>query len=151
MSLPYFPSHSHASTVLDIEVNRYMNNINKSGFTPRFLVRFKLLIFLVSCFSCFALFVFVLCLVYPMLPVSMDCPFLIVPLRFSVTFLYYLHCMCIKYKGTLRLDHDWIISVFDKHRLRRIFCQCVYHHPWNNVISNTRLCLFTGFVIDRVN
>ena len=106
LSLPYFPSHSHASTVLDIEVNRYMNNINKSGFTPRFLVRFKLLIFLVSCFSCFALFVFVLCLVYPMLPVSMDCPFLIVPLRFSVTFLYYLHCICIKYKGTLRSDHD---------------------------------------------
>ena len=31
----------------------------------------------------FALFVFVVCLVYPMLPVSMDCPFLIAPSVFS--------------------------------------------------------------------
>jgi hypothetical protein len=31
----------------------------------------------------FALFVFVLCLVSPMLPVSLDCPFLIAPSGFS--------------------------------------------------------------------
>jgi hypothetical protein len=31
----------------------------------------------------FALFVFVLCLVYPMLPVSLDCPFWIAPSVFS--------------------------------------------------------------------
>ena len=37
-----------------------------------------LLIFLVfSVVLCCALFVFVLCLVYPKLPVSLDCPFLI--------------------------------------------------------------------------
>jgi hypothetical protein len=30
----------------------------------------------------FALFAFVLCLVYQMLPVSLDCPFLIVPFGF---------------------------------------------------------------------
>jgi hypothetical protein len=31
----------------------------------------------------FALFVFVLCLVYPVLPVSLDCPCLIAPMLFS--------------------------------------------------------------------
>jgi hypothetical protein len=31
----------------------------------------------------FVLFVFVLCLVYPMFPVSLDCPFLIAPSVFS--------------------------------------------------------------------
>jgi hypothetical protein len=30
-------------------------------------------------FCVFVLFVFVLCLVYPVLPVSLDCPFLIAP------------------------------------------------------------------------
>jgi hypothetical protein len=34
-------------------------------------------------FLCCVLFVFVLCLVYPLLPVSLDCPFLIVPSVFS--------------------------------------------------------------------
>jgi hypothetical protein len=35
----------------------------------------------------FALFVFVLCLVYPMLAVSLDCSFLITPLVFSNVYL----------------------------------------------------------------
>ena len=35
--------------------------------------------FLVFCVVFFALFVFVLCLVYPMLPDSLGCPFLIAP------------------------------------------------------------------------
>ena len=52
----------------------------------QFLVGSMLLIFLVSVFclssSC-VLFVFILCLVCPMLPVSLDCPFLIVSLGFS--------------------------------------------------------------------
>ena len=39
-----------------------------------------LLIFLVFCVVYFALFVFVLCRVYPMLPVSLDCSFLTAPL-----------------------------------------------------------------------
>ena len=38
-----------------------------------------LLIFLVFCVVFFVLFAFVLCLVYLMLPVSLDCPFLISP------------------------------------------------------------------------
>jgi len=42
-----------------------------------------LLIFLVFCVVFFALFAFVLCLVYLMLPVSLDCPFLISPSGFS--------------------------------------------------------------------
>ena len=35
----------------------------------------------------FVLFYFVLCLVYPMLPVSLDCPFLIAPSVFSNVYL----------------------------------------------------------------
>ena len=35
----------------------------------------------------FVLFVFVLCQMYPMLPVSLDCPFLIIP-SVSLTFIY---------------------------------------------------------------
>ena len=42
-----------------------------------FLVAFELLIFLVFCAVFFVFFVFVLCRVHPMLPVSLDCPFLI--------------------------------------------------------------------------
>ena len=37
--------------------------------------------------SVFVLFVFVLCLVYPMLPVSLECPFLIAPLVLSNVYL----------------------------------------------------------------
>jgi len=46
---------------------------------PRFLVGSVVLIFLVFCVVFLVLFVFVLCLVYPMLPVYLDCPFLIAP------------------------------------------------------------------------
>jgi hypothetical protein len=42
------------------------------------------------CFS-FLLFIFVLCLVYPMLSVSLDCLFLIAPSFFSDDFLLILH------------------------------------------------------------
>ena len=38
-------------------------------------------------YSVFVLFVFVLCLVYHMVPVSLDCPFLIAPLVFSNVYL----------------------------------------------------------------
>jgi len=51
---------------------------------PRFLLGSVLLIFFVVCVvSRFFLFVFVLCLVCPILPVSPDCPFLIAPSNFS--------------------------------------------------------------------
>ena len=45
-------------------------------------------IFLVFCFC--ALLAFFLCLVCPMLSVSLDCPFLIAPLVFSHVYLYWL-------------------------------------------------------------
>ena len=48
-----------------------------------FLVGFVLLIFLVFCVVFFVLFVFFLCLVQPMLPVCLDCPFFIAPSVFS--------------------------------------------------------------------
>jgi len=53
----------------------------------------RLLIFLVFCFVLcwfFVLFVFVLCLVCPMLPVSLDCSYLIAPLFFFI-FIIYVH------------------------------------------------------------
>jgi len=42
-----------------------------------------LLIFLDFCVVFFTLFVSVLCLVHPMLPISLDCPFWIAPSVFS--------------------------------------------------------------------
>ena len=62
-----------------------------SGFTSRFLVGSVLLIVLVFCVVFFVLFVFILCLEYPMLPVSLDCPFLIS--RFSLTFMCNIDCL----------------------------------------------------------
>ena len=56
-------------------------------FTPRFGLCPWLLIFLVFCVVlCFCMcvsFVFVLCLVYPILSLSLVCPFLIAPSGFS--------------------------------------------------------------------
>ena len=40
-----------------------------------------------SSFKFFVVFFFVLCLVYPMLPISLDCPFLIAPSVFSNVYL----------------------------------------------------------------
>ena len=50
-------------------------------------VGFVLFIFLVFCVVFFVVIVFVLCHVYPMLPVSLDCPFLIAPSVFSNLYL----------------------------------------------------------------
>ena len=59
---------------------------------PPFVLGGSCLIYVISVGLCIVvsnaycavfLFVFVLCLVYPMLPVSLDCPFLIAPLVFS--------------------------------------------------------------------
>ena len=49
----------------------------------RFLVGSVLLICLIFCAVLFIFFVFVLCLVYPMLRVYLDCPLLIAPSGFS--------------------------------------------------------------------
>jgi hypothetical protein len=59
-----------------------------------FLVGSVLLIFLVFCVVFVVLFVFVLCLVYPMLPVFLDCPFLIAPSVFSNVYLYSINTLC---------------------------------------------------------
>jgi hypothetical protein len=61
-------------------------------FTHRGLHVAHLISFL--CFL-FVLFVFVLCLVYPMLPVSLDYPFLIVPSVFSNVDLFCLSSSCV--------------------------------------------------------
>ena len=51
--------------------------------SPPFLVGSMLLIFLVFCVLFFVLFVFDLCFLYPILLVSLDCPFLNFPSVFS--------------------------------------------------------------------
>ena len=56
---------------------------------PRILVGSVLLIFLVFCVLLFGLLVFVLCLVYPMLSVALDCPFLLAPLPDTVVIIYF--------------------------------------------------------------
>ena len=61
--------------------------------SPRCLVKPRLLIvLLVFCVVIFVLFVIVLCLVYPVLPVSLDCPFLIAPSVFSNIYFYCVLC-----------------------------------------------------------
>ena len=58
----------------------------------RFVVGFELLIVLVICVVVYfyILFVFVLCFMCPMLPVFLDCPFLIAPSVFSNIYLNFL-------------------------------------------------------------
>jgi hypothetical protein len=48
-----------------------------------YLCLFAIVVANTYCVVFFVLFVFVLCCVYPMLPVSLDCPFLIAPSIFS--------------------------------------------------------------------
>jgi len=61
-----------------------------------------------SSFLCCVLFVFVLCLVYPMLIVSLDCPFLIAPS--NIDNVYYTHLFMLKYfeekKQSILVAHD---------------------------------------------
>ena len=67
--------------------NRNCLHFERIWVHPQFLVGSMLLILLVFCVVFFVLFVFVLYLVYPMLPVSLDCPFLIAPSVFSSLYL----------------------------------------------------------------
>ena len=50
-------------------------NLKKCKYNIEPFLMLSLLIFLVFCVVCFVLLVFILCLVYPMLPVSLDYPF----------------------------------------------------------------------------
>ena len=75
---------------------------------PVFFVEPVLLIFLVSCVVMrFVLFVFVLCLVHPMLPISLDFPFLIAPLVFSDAYLHYFQFVLLvaAYNGRPTIQH----------------------------------------------
>ena len=66
-------------------------------------------------------FIFVLCLVYPALPVSLDCPFLIVP-SVSLTFIFVL---CLVYPALpVSLDCPFLIapSVFSNVYFRPVSC-----------------------------
>jgi hypothetical protein len=59
---------------------------------PRFLVGSVLLIFLVFCVVFLLLFVFILCLVCPVLTVSLDYPFFIAPSGFSDIYFQCIPC-----------------------------------------------------------
>ena len=72
--------------------------------------------------------VFVLCLVYPMLPVSLDCPFLL-PLRYSLTFIC--PVSCVPYVASFSGLSLFIIpSVFSNMYLSCVLCtlccQCLW-------------------------
>ena len=77
-----------------IHDNRYPTNNNNFVSTRvhhRFLVGSVLLVFFsFPCCVLFALFVFVLCYKYPMLPVSLNCPFLIASSVFSNVYSQYI-------------------------------------------------------------
>ena len=72
-------------TSLNVKFNIYYAHLvhMASLVVPYCLVRSVLLICFVFCVVLFPLFVFVLCLVYPMFPVSIDCLILIAPSVFS--------------------------------------------------------------------
>ena len=71
-----------------------------------------------------SLFVFVLCLVYPMLPVSLDCPFLISPSVFSNVYLSCLSSSCVL--CTQCCQFLWIVySVFSNVYLFCLSSSCV--------------------------
>jgi len=53
----------------------------------------------------FVLFVFVMCLMYPMLPVPLDCPFLIAPPVFSNNYLLIKRCSRLRTNGLSLFNH----------------------------------------------
>jgi hypothetical protein len=63
----------------------------------------------------FVLFVFVLCLVCPMLPVSLDCPFLIAPSIFSNVYLFvclFVFVLCLVYPMLpVSVDYPFLIAL----------------------------------------
>ena len=74
-----------------------------------------MLIFLVFC-AAFVSFVLVLCLVRPMLPMSRDCPFLIVPSVFSTVYLLPTACFVFRdflFGFLLRL---FVFMLFDENK-----------------------------------
>ena len=71
---------------------------------------------------CCVLLVFVLCLVCPMLPVSLDCPFLIA-LRFSLTFTCHVSCVSKMLPVSLYCPSLIVHSVFSSiYLLQTVLC-----------------------------
>jgi hypothetical protein len=92
----------------------------------RFYLAFCVVFFVVLC-------VFVLCLVYPMLLVSMDCPFLIAPSVFSNVYLF---CgLCTQWYQFLWIVHSLLVLRFSLMCIYYLVClvpccsQC-YHCLW---------------------
>ena len=119
------------------------------GFTPFFLgvcvahLSVFYVLFLV-------LLVFVLCLVYSMLPMSLDCPFLIVPSVFSITFI----CIC------TNLYFWWPSNVIVfymniqlcKNDRNRVFMSLLHHHCISRYLNSIfgKLISFFIFLIKNL-
>ena len=74
-------------TIIRLDSNSRIYLPQHLGSTHGFLVGFVLLIFLVECVVGFVLYVFTLYLV-PMLPVSLDCPYMVASSAFSTFWLH---------------------------------------------------------------
>ena len=102
---------------------------------PWFLVGSLLLIFLVFCVVFWSLCVFILCFVYPimaMLPVSLDCPFLIAPSN------VYLYIAVVSY------------FVGGVHHYKLIILFCDKKNPDSNTkLSETDVIKMLQFFIDN--
>ena len=78
-----------------------------AGFTPIW-VGSELRIFLIFCVVIILFCLFIISLVCPMLPVSLDCPFLIAA-RFSLTVIYYLQSV-LRLLWPVSLDCPFLLS-----------------------------------------
>jgi hypothetical protein len=65
-------------------------------------------------------FIFGLCIVYPMLPVSLDCSFLVVPSVFSNVYLWLCYCTVHAYVVIYICDNMW--SFWMKANMSRFVC-----------------------------
>ena len=71
---------------------------------------------------------FVLCLVYPVLPLSLHCPFLIRPSVFSDT---YLSCvLCTQSYHCLPIVHSWLVLRFSLTLICPVLCTQCYNCLW---------------------
>ena len=100
--------------------------------------------FLIFCVVCVALFVFDLCLLYPMLPASLDSPFLIVPSIFSNATALIIVISVIYIQLPYDHNHDgrygrvvdffWYISILDK-KCRHGIITILFKVTWNPIIQ----------------
>jgi hypothetical protein len=104
-----------------------------------FLMGSVLLVALAFLCCVFVVFVFDLCLVYPMLPGSLACSFLIAPSVFSIVYLFCLSSSCVlwKPKGQSRMDNPENLATLGTYILLFRW-SIVIHFIDDESTSNTR-------------